>query len=325
MISSLADFVSQASQENHGNDHSFFWRGHSDISYKLVPGIYRRKVALSAKEHLIIKEAFLRHPDEFSSHSSLFQKLAMLQHYEFPTRLLDITENPLVALYFACKESHSKDGEVILFKIKRDVVKYYDSDAIAILSAIAAVPSDKFFGFNDELKSRIIQNQSQHLSVLRDRISKNTTQTAITTLTRFLSNKSCSHGAKIAATEVFNECQLISALLHEVKSEKPHFQPRICPSDFNNSMICVKSPLDNKRIAAQQGAFLIFGVRDGDKSKPSDFEGDERQSINLHKITIPRAAKRSILKSLANFGISDERMFPEMMSSAKAIKEKLNF
>ena len=43
-----------------------------------------------------------------------FDVLAKLQHYGFPTRLLDATSNPLVALYFACagKNESEKDGAV---------------------------------------------------------------------------------------------------------------------------------------------------------------------------------------------------------------------
>ena len=50
--------------------------------------------------------------------------LCLLQHYGIPTRMLDITENALVALYFACvsesKDEKDSDGEVIVFSDFRD-------------------------------------------------------------------------------------------------------------------------------------------------------------------------------------------------------------
>ena len=40
----------------------------------------------------------------------LISIINILQHYGFPTRVLDVTQNPLVALYFALEEVELKDG-----------------------------------------------------------------------------------------------------------------------------------------------------------------------------------------------------------------------
>ncbi|HEY5504521.1 MAG TPA: FRG domain-containing protein, partial [Sedimentisphaerales bacterium] len=42
--------------------------------------------------------------------------LPILQHYNAPTRLLDWTANPLIALYFAAIHHHNKDGAIWWFK-----------------------------------------------------------------------------------------------------------------------------------------------------------------------------------------------------------------
>ena len=39
-----------------------------------------------------------------------------MQHYGIPTRLIDVTTNPLVALYFACQGNPDKDGVVFIFE-----------------------------------------------------------------------------------------------------------------------------------------------------------------------------------------------------------------
>lgn len=50
-----------------------------------------------------------------------WQWLAIAQHYGFPTRLLDWTDNPLVAAYFACWDNYNSDSAV--FVLDRDDVK----------------------------------------------------------------------------------------------------------------------------------------------------------------------------------------------------------
>lgn len=131
-----------------------FFRGHADHSYNFNPGIYRKikdkkNKTLINYEDQIYREVISKSPQEFLGKTTL-ESLALLQHYEAPTRVLDLTENSLVALYFAVNKG-TENGEVIIFDIPDEFVCHYNSDRVTILSNIAKC--DKNFTFNSGLVS----------------------------------------------------------------------------------------------------------------------------------------------------------------------------
>ena len=84
------------------------------------------------EERNLIESAKFRLPDVFNRSYEPIELLALLQHYGIPTRLLDVTENAFVALFFACSEHQEKDAEVIIFRHdEKDIANYPIINAIA--------------------------------------------------------------------------------------------------------------------------------------------------------------------------------------------------
>lgn len=204
-----------------------------------------------------------------------------MQHYSLPTRLLDISSNPLTVLYFACSENENKDGQVILFSIKKDHINYFDSDKASCLTNLAKL------------------KKSQKIDLI-NLIQKCEAQVP---------------PIKVLTEKHAQECNSYAQFIHFIKQEKPYFEPKIQINDLK-SVICVKGHLNQDRIIAQSGSFLIFGLN----TQP--FEGGN-EIFNIHRITIPKEMKSEILKELDLLKINNRTIYPSMENSSKYIKEKL--
>lgn len=143
---SLANFLewvnTQQEQLNKFNTTSFrdehyelYFRGVSNYAYDDIPSIFRN-IGFIRDEEKFINECLTQKPNDFVEEKSTFDILVKMQHYGIPTRLLDITKDPLVALYFAtCSGiSEQTSGKVTAYFISKKQIHYPDSPVVATLS-----------------------------------------------------------------------------------------------------------------------------------------------------------------------------------------------
>lgn len=106
-ITSVVDFIKAVEAARNdpfsgGRGTEVFYRGHANGAWGLKPSIVRSDEGIK-NEHSLFRDMVARVPRDFSECKSALDYLVHMQHYGLPTRLLDVTTNPLVALYFACQ------------------------------------------------------------------------------------------------------------------------------------------------------------------------------------------------------------------------------
>lgn len=125
-VKAFVDAITSLQKErNADNAQQWFFRGQKNIAWDVRPNIFRGE-ELTA-EHIFIDRAQRQNPIDFHDCVSNFEILTKLQHYGLGTRLLDVTLNPLVALYFATEPSSeyikNQNGQ---FSLKgHDGIVYY--------------------------------------------------------------------------------------------------------------------------------------------------------------------------------------------------------
>lgn len=250
---------------------TLFFRGHSNANYTLRPSIMRTP-RLEQNESKLYHELLINCPGDFEKCYTHLEKLVKMQHYGLPTRLLDITRNPLVALYFACESNLGIFGELVLISANNNDIKYPQSDVISILASLPV------FSY---------QKQQEFCRLASDPEENKLT---------------------------FN--MKVERLIHEVRLEKPAFQPDINKDDVLNDYI-VYALKNNSRIVKQDGAFIICGL-----SAKTGLLEKFRYREHGKKIVVLIDKKKRILEQLDAYSINRATLFPEIECVAEYLKGK---
>ena len=133
-INDLSEFTGRVLAQPVFVESPRWYRGCGKSSYELIPTLYRHPTAKSVGDLMALESQII---DRFKERSMPYlpgrltkdwEYLFLMQHYGVPTRLLDWTENPFFALFFALSSADCKNSN--------GEKQYSDDAAVWILNPV---------------------------------------------------------------------------------------------------------------------------------------------------------------------------------------------
>ncbi len=275
------------------------FRGVDNKEYTLLPSIARngqRKGTIFQKELTLINETKFRLPDVFTNLDDPVDKLAKLQHIGIPTRMLDVTSNALVALYFVCYSDFDHDGAIYLMTVRNGSVSHNSiENAIADLSNTCCCSDTDFDLFLKSVEKGIRNSNDQKdyewLLSLKNEIPK---------------QQDLFHDPVVSVEPWYVKAKAVNS--RQLAQSGEYLL-------FINDLLFSKIK-DDYKISFNNSISPIFEF---DNLEESNYEFIELRK----KVIVPKENKKDFLASLSYLGIDQSFLFPDSVDIVcKNIRDK---
>lgn len=325
-IRNIVSFLSIVFSNTYGDFNRYF-RGQK-AHYDLVPSLFRNSQNI-LNEMEINSRIYNDRLEDFLTCRSTFDKLVKLKHFDAPSRLLDLTSNPLVALFFACykgsNDSNDSVGVVLEAFCSKDEEKIsVSSDTVVMLTAMT----------NTKIKDCEGSFPSSGLAISCVGQPYASSNGKSTIVSRYQGNVCCYSGCitfkkdgkkkrdrRAARLKKKWEIAYVGELSHQCKKEGMNiYWDDVCFQELNQCVL-VHPPLNNPRIVRQNGCFIMCGMNPRDIFSPPDslylFFNNPKGTKYIYYI-LPED-KDKILYQLKTLGIDEYFIFPEFDKDIKKV------
>ena len=301
----LDAFEAPATLNSNGEvaEEAWVFRGIGCSTYKLEPAIEREakfRLDWPALE-LKVKSEFMARVRNHLGAASIpleqdeFTWFALMQHYGVPTRLLDFTYSPFVALYFAIRSGHER--------IKGSLVRVEAIDAKVVNREFKTVArnlaKDEEPGPDVKVRYKPSITDPDQLPTQRDNIERDAQELQ----------------------------ELIDKSLASNVKDREKLNKRGC--------VCVAPPsVFNPRLVNQQGVFLVNFARGLSLEESLTMMMEEKQPKEKPRFRIPASRWRKqfdipvrsipdIEKRLFQMNIHEQSLFPDLEGLTGLIRQKI--
>ena len=283
-IGSIDDLLLATRTLNHHHashiDHiELYFRGEPKGGWELRPSVMRDGYVVSESQMLF--DLMSRRPEDFSTTNSSLAQWVLAQHHGLRTRFLDITTNPMVALFHACEQSEQYDAHdacLHIFAVPRSLIKSFNSDAASVVANFAK-----------------LSQYEQNLLLGRERVPQ---------------------GHSYREANLYQGA--MNRLYQLVQQEKQHFQNRIDVRDLFRVFVVEPQQL-SERLRVQSGAFLVSAFHERFERSKIERTVADVPAYAHYVLSVPRGRKAQIVEDLQLINIKREILYPGLDESARSI------
>ena len=284
-------------RKRHGDDVVLYFRGEGSCTrgWQLRPKVLREPgesdhLDIRLVEGEMLNDLMTREPDTFNALDSALGGWVLAQHYKLPTRFLDITRNPLVALFNACCDDkyECEDGRLHIFAVPRSLIKSFSSDTVSVIANFAKLPRWE----KNLLLGKVLADTN---------------------------NREFHRLASVKTPELLTRVKI--RLYDSIRQEKPYFAERIDVRDLFRVFV-VEPQRMFERIRAQSGAFLISAFHERFELDPVLGACKNIPVYSHFPRRISQKCKDDLMEDLRVLNVTQETMYPSLDTSAAEIEQR---